>query len=786
MNYLFYFMDYVYIMKKGTIVEVIRNDGTADIHFVFYCDQYIDVTSIHQLTLSMLEPCNSVAKMQSQFPSLLDLLATGQVIPQEVTLMNRAERNAFMLKTRTQNCVSVTPFPESGIFMKPKELLLNHIKIRVEPHRMPMPGPAPAPAQPVLFSVQDEAVSQCLYIQQGDQYDRVNRGQYYDMTTFAPLLRVLTCHGIFDPTHVSEFGWSTGPDGSIVVTLPPGNIVSCAFKLNQETTDRDKMIEMTFARQQPSKFKVEAPVSHEIGQPLFFYQPTGVAPITGWSSETNYCTHLMNARLILGRNTSYHVNGTDYLFTIDAVQANRDFFHTMQDVHVFGQLSLPQCPMENVVAARFTVPDDLSDGVCALMRDANERGLGELFRLPYLYTINVATGSCVKQPIDYMNVNRHKNEIKLPYMDHEKYSQLVTPDIEMLLMKNVMHQMGFTYSKMGADFLQCPEHSMLIDFYVRRDQSNIGFHFDLTYMFHVSTLSLLFCMPDDIVRPGPMIAPIAFQAQPSVSPLPDVTTFTVKNKTCVMVGNAVVSHSTPDTTILTARGTQTVPYEYTPTSPEFNFPDMWVSPAFSEEMERSKGVTRSFLRLWHVVSMREEAREHIGAPVQMFATEVFRRAIAEIMALQEQWLGAGAHTCIDVGLGAHIGPQTLSRALASEKIQGYIGGRQATKVHSKLPFADSKRPYDVGFSKTLMSKKSSSRSRVSPKRASTMSSMREKIRNKLNLIKSIITNADRDVIIGTALRRSSGRSSSRGTRRASTGQIAKKQRSATRRRPHSL
>ena len=56
MNYLFYFMDYVYIMKKGTIVEVIRNDGTADIHFVFYCDQYIDVTSIDQLTLSMLKP----------------------------------------------------------------------------------------------------------------------------------------------------------------------------------------------------------------------------------------------------------------------------------------------------------------------------------------------------------------------------------------------------------------------------------------------------------------------------------------------------------------------------------------------------------------------------------------------------------------------------------------------------------------------------------------------------------------------------------------------------------
>jgi hypothetical protein len=468
------------------------------------------------------------------------------------------------------------------------------------------------------------------------------------------------------------------------------------------------------------------------------------------------------------------------------VQANRDFFHTMQDVHVFGQLSLPQCPMETVVAARFNVPDRLSDGICQMLRTANEHRMDDLFRLPYLYTINIAAGTCVKQSIDYEKINRFDNEIKLPHMDHAKYSQLITSDIEMLLMKNVMYQMGFTYGKMGEEFPQCPEHSMLIDFYVRRDQTNIGFHFDLTFMFHVSTLSLLFCMPDDIVRPGPMIAPIRFKAQPSVSPLPDVTTFTVKNKTCVMVGNAVVSHSTPSTTLLTARGTQTVPYEYAPQPPGFNFPDMWISPAFSEEMERSKTVTRSFLRLWHVVSMREEAREHIGAPVQMFDPESFRQAIAEIIAIQNQWLGARGHTCINVGRGEDIGPQTLSTALASHKIQGYIGGRQANKVDSKLPFVvDSKLAHSVGFSKTLMNKKSSNRSRVSPNRASTTSSMREKIRTKLNHLKSIITNADRDVIIGTALRRSSSRSR-RSTRRASTGQIAKKQRSATRRRPQSL
>jgi hypothetical protein len=212
-------------------------------------------------------------------------------------------------------------------------------------------------------------------------------------------------------------------------------------------------------------------------------------------------------------------------------------------------------------------------------------------------------------------------------------------------------------------------------------------------------------------------------------------------------------------------------------------------------MERSKTVTRSFLRLWHVVSMRDEAKEHIGAPVQMFDPDSFRQAIAEIIAIQNQWLGARGHTCINVGRGEDIGPQTLSTALASHKIQGYIGGRQANKVDSKLPFvADSKLAHSVGFSKTLMNKKSSNRSRVSPNRASTMSSMREKIRTKLNHLKSIITNADRDVIIGTALRRRSSRSSSRssrssrsrGTRRASTGQIAKKQQSATRKMRRSL
>lgn len=788
-------------MKRGTVVEVIRNDGTADIRYLFYCDKFISVSSIKDLNLSMLEPCSNIAKMRPEWPSLLDLLATGEVMPLEVSTMNSSmQRNQFMKNATppNPNWILVTPFPAAHLFLDKKELFLNHIKIQVVPQRMPllpMPGPAPSSTQPNWFSAQDEFVAQCLYIQQDDQYHKVNHGQPYDID-LAPFLRVLTCNGMIDPKSVSEFGWPIGQDGSIVVTLPRNNIVRCAFRLMQETTDREKRMEITFAHQQPHEFKISLPVSQAIGDSIYFYQFPGVEPMAGWSITTNYCTHLMNAMLILGRNTTYATaindsGGTDYLFIIDTVQANRDFFHTMQDVHVFGQLSLPQCPMENVVAARFTVPDALSDGVCHLLRTANENGMDDLFRLPYLYTINLAAGSCVKQPIDYTKVNRYDNEIKLPYMDHEKYSQLVTPEIEMLLMKNVMHQMGFTYSKMGAEFLQCPEHSMLIDFYVRRDQSNVGFHFDLTYMFHVSTLSLLFCMPDGIVRPGPMIAPVRFQAQPSVSPPPDVTTFTVKNKTCVMVGNAVVTHSTPKTEFLTERGKQTVSYEYTTPSPEFNFPDMWVSPAFAEEMEISKTVIRSFLRLWHVVSMREEAKKHIGAPVQMFAAEVFGQAIAEIMALQEQWLGARGHTCINVGRGEDIGPQTLSGALASGKIQGYIGGRQATKAYSKLPFADSKLAHSVGFSKTLTNKKSSSRSRVSPTRASTMSSMREKIRTKLKHLKSIITNADRDVIIGTALRRSSSRSSSSRssssrTRRASTGQIAKKQHSATRRRPRSL
>lgn len=793
-------------MTRGTIVEVIRNDGTADIHFLFYCDKYIPISSIDQLTPSMLEKCNGVAKMQPQLPSLLDLLATGQVIPplELSTMTRRIQRTEFMNNTTTVNWILVTPFPSVSLFLDTEKLYLNHIKIRVE-NRAPVP--MPAPAQPKLFSVQDEAVSQCLYIQQGDQYHKVNRGQYYDMTTFAPLLRVLTCNGMFNPKHVSEFEWPIGQDGNTVVTLPHSNIVRCAFNLNQETTDRDKQIEMTFAHQEPYEFKVSVPVSRTIGDPIYFYQPTGVQEFTGWTIITKYRTHLMDARLMLGKNATYskdtnQAGGIDYLFTIDPVQINMEFFHTMQDVHIYGDISLPDCPMENVVSARFNVPDALSNGICDILRYADDQKMNDLFRLPYVYTINVATGSCNKRVIDYEQINRIPNEGDLPYLSHADYDKLITPDVELLLMQNIMHQMGFTYSKMGDDFLQCPEHSTIIDFYVRRRHSQVVFHFDLTAMFLVSTLSLLFCMPPGMVRPGPMIAPIAYQAQPSVSPAPDVTTFTVKNKTCVILNNAVMTHSTPGMTHLIKRGKSTVPYEYSPNPPEFNFPDMWVSPAFSEEMERSTSVSRSFLRLWHVVSMREEARQHIGVPMQMlFAPEVFMQSIVGIMELQKQWLGARGHTCIHVGRGQDIGPQTISRALASAKVQGYIGGRQATKAYSKLPLVaeskvnsklpfvaeskvNSKLAHSVGFSKTLTSKKSSSESRVSPKRASTISSMREKISSKLNHFKSIITNADRDVIIGTAFKPSS-RGTSR-TRRASTGPNEKKQGSATRRRQRSL
>jgi hypothetical protein len=223
----------------------------------------------------------------------------------------------------------------------------------------------------------------------------------------------------------------------------------------------------------------------------------------------------------------------------------------------------------------------------------------------------------------------------------------------------------------------------------------------------------------------------------------------------------------------------------TTTREVFDFPQMWVPEDFSKTIEATMKVPRSFLRLWHVVYLGDAAREFLSGPVSMFAN--FKSIVDDVIRIQNGWFAANPCTCIYVVSNDDIGPTTLSDALKAHKVQGKMGGRQS-RGPSHAPLREPSRAPSGLFQKLTQSNKSKTYAvlrttqmpKVSPTRASTMSSIKEKIRAKLDQYKSIFSNPDKNVVI--YLHKKSGRNSATRRRAASMGQLSTRQPSSTRRR----
>jgi hypothetical protein len=387
----------------------------------------------------------------------------------------------------------------------------------------------------------------------------------------------------------------------------------------------------------------------------------------------------------------------------------------------------------------------------------------------------------------YEEITKIDTEGGLTYLTFDEHATFIQP-YESLLVQNMLFQMMFIYEKRGEDFrTSCPPHKMVFDFYIRRSSGQVAFHYDTTPLFQVSTLSLLFSMPPGMVRPGPYIAPLPVQitedgtmmpVDPAHGLPPGVCTFMVKRGTCIMANNYVVTHSTPGIEQLIKRGDQNVPFMSVDpaSSRKFNFPFMHVPDEFQRKMMESANAPRSFLRMWHVNVKPEINPAFFGQPQLLCSQEVFSAILDQSLASQEAWFATEKCTCIRL---TSANP-TEMRSAVQGRVSALMGGRH---MHSR----STKSLRVVMQSNANVKAKAKSRAR-----ASTISSAREKIKHKLHHLKTIFENANRNVIIvpGGLKRRSSrsrsSRSSSRGTRRASTGQIAKKQKSATRKMRRSL
>lgn len=540
--------------------------------------------------------------------------------------------------------------------------------------------------------------------------------------------------------------------------LNPANIRGSAFALTKDSPDENKRVVITIELS-----SLSVPVRYGVYSNLIcLYFPHGSSMP---APAMTYRTDIVLNPLRIGENCLqiphpiFSGNPNFSLTMIDPDAMTLQCLETLDNVHITANLGLEQCPAERLIAARVATPEPLvtplRDLVSRLNQALPSKEYG-LFRLPFVYEINVQTNTCTKTPINAVEIMKVNTETGMSYLSPELYHRLIEP-YEPLLIRNMLFQMMFVYEKRGPEFkASCPPHKMLFDFYLRRDSRQVAFHYDRTPFFEVSTLSLLYLMPDRVTRPGPHIIPMPTRIDRSVeggmrfldpdarSEITRVCTFQVQNGTCVMCNNSFTSHSTPGTRQLFARGDQPVSWlRFNPENPDdpanakrFHFPAMHIPDEYKAHMEATKEIPRSFIRMWHVVSDPERDSSGIFGPAQvMFRPEVFDGMVIDALQLQELWLHQARCICLE--LTDYYSPTEMSRKVHG-KVRGAWGGRQASTKSATL----AKLAKSASFS--LKAKEMHSKNQF---RASTMSSVREKIKRKLMQFEKIYKDANQNVLM---------------------------------------
>lgn len=576
------------------------------------------------------------------------------------------------------------------------------------------------------------------------------------------------------------------------LSLNPAYIQCMRFVLSQHSPDISKRVVLNIPpTAMTPPFSLTASLESDPGvlsDPICLY----IIPHMGMMPSMKYHTNIVFCALRCSVNCECHIiDPNNQVIIINPEQMTMEFLHTLNDVHITGNLQIPACPTERLIAARVSIPEILSEPVCQLLDQLNidlpatpdpRNDIYALFRLPFVYEINVQARTCTRTPIVYTELSKDMNETGVSYLEFEQYMPIMYRH-ERLLIQNMLFQMMFIYEKTGAEFItSCPPHKMVFDFYIRRNSGQVAFHYDTTPLFQVTTLSLLFSMPQGVVRPGPYIAPLLVQTAPDGGLLPDypehgappgVCTLMVKRGTCIMANNHIVTHSTPGMRQLIERGVQDVPFMRLDVTQKFNFPFMHVPGQFQEMMEASAKVPRSFLRMWHVNVKPETNPAYFRPPEPMFPDNLFgpdefTRILQECIQLQSGWWAGQTCTCVNI----HSASPMEMREAIQGKASGLLGGRQS---QYKRPSSNSKSLRVVNES--IMQDKSKLRAR-----ASTISVARENIKKKLAQLTNICNNPNQNVIFMTdAVRSRSHMRTRRSVPRRSLSRRSLSRRSVSRR-----
>jgi hypothetical protein len=384
----------------------------------------------------------------------------------------------------------------------------------------------------------------------------------------------------------------------------------------------------------------------------------------------------------------------------------------------------------------------------------------------------------------------HELEKTIPLVTVEEFAHFnatTTPDgltLEQHLIRYTLFQMMLSYRKFTwAEFLTCPVHSITFDLYLRRDASQVVYHYDLTPGNLVSSVGLLYSMPEGHMKMGPQIIPRRYRTDitdalidKNVMPM---CAFVMRNS-AILFNNATSAHTTPNVPNFLSREDYTAPYEVKNSQHATIYSAMLnvthekitIPPSIRAKLMQSSDpsrTSRTFLRSWHIVDISPEQEANLGItePVAFSMSMPFGEMATRTMEECFAWVRKAGCTCIEVGM------DQAGEVIFPSKIPGHLRGGRTPSQFGKLQAKAAQLKAVSAQSKTQHSHRSKMASHI---RASTISisHMKQQIGSKLEKIRAVLNNPKKNLLV------MSGPTTQRRAHSYSHTQYAPRKRSQTR------
>jgi hypothetical protein len=673
-------------------------------------------------------------------------------------------------------------------FEKDESVVISRIVGLPQPLQDPAPmsmrldTPAATFPPPPTMVQMDELSSSCLYCRDPMRTDvsfiQTVHGTQYNLAT----LFCLTSSG-FGSLHDLKMGDSFGDDFMIYdqgrqLRLNPSHVKQISFGLTSESSDHPR-VTLEFAN---GGYTIPFN-SRGVTESLHIY-----VPLNQQNAVIHISYHSDYVDVQMSRISAWQLNAAVTLIDPNSMIAT--FAKDMRNVHLHANLQLPQCPMEQLVSARVNFAG-LTEPICAFLDNlfTSTEGLDNkdpkkyAIKIPYIYSINMQTMTCTRTLM-----TGHELEKTIPLVTVEEFAHFnatTTPDgltLEQHLIRYTLFQMMLSYRKFTwAEFLTCPVHSITFDLYLRRDASQVVYHYDLTPGNLVSSVGLLYSMPEGHMKMGPQIIPRRYRTyitdaliDKNVMPM---CAFVMRNS-AILFNNATSAHTTPNVPNFLSREDYTAPYEVKNSQHATIYSAMLnvthekitIPPSIRAKLMQSSDpsrTSRTFLRSWHIVDISPEQEANLGItePVAFSMSMPFGEMATRTMEECFAWVRKAGCTCIEVGMdqaGEVIFPSKIPGHLRGGRTPSQFGKLQAKAAQLKALSTQSKTQY-------------SHRSKMaSPIRAYTISisHMKQQIGSKLEKIRAVLKNPKKNFVVMSGPRTRS--------RSHSHTQYAPKKRSQTR------